>query len=176
MKEYSIFLGSSIMPPMCYDRHALGNFVRKVNDAFRGQNMELYLLLYMCELEDPTIAPGARAEKQKEYDQQIALRTDLFVNLYAASVGEFTKRELNVAKDALDPENVLIMFRDTREADESVGQLQQELKAEERTYHTYTNVDDVKRALIRWLMSKEPTCPISMDGNMIRIGEETVLR
>lgn len=176
MNEYEIFLGSSIMPPISYDRCAVGNFIRKVNDAFRLQQIDMYLDLFLCEVENPSFTPGVLQKKQQEYDSVIACNTHLFLNLYHSRAGTFTLHELDVAMGVLPPEDILVMFRRTEAPEDSVQQLQQRLEADGLSYTTYDHVDAVKIALIRWLQAKEPALPIAVEDGTVRIGTVTVLR
>ena len=176
MRQYRIFLGSSIMEPVSYDRCAIGNFIRKVNDALRDAHADLYIRLFLCELEDPSITPGVLRKKQEDYDRFICEEADLFLNLYGAHVGAFTRWELQLARQNLSPEDILVMFRNTETVDDTVTDLQAELTRVQQNFGHYAHIDGVKLAVTEWLSRKEPQLPVRIDGSQIRIGEKTVLR
>ena len=173
MNEYSIFLGSSIQQPVSYDRCALGNFIRKVNDAFRMQQIPAYLYLFMCELDDASIIPGSNLTPQDNYDKQI-LNADLFLNLYHDHAGQFTVHELDIATAA--EVDTKVFFRSCERCDASISQLPARLQTDCIPYERYTHVDHVKFAVIRWLKQKDPSLPITIGSDTLEIGRITVLK
>lgn len=175
MKTYHIFLGSSIQEPVSYDRCAVGNFIRKINDALREYGTDLYLYLFLCELGDPSFTPGKRLEKQQEYDDLIMTETDLFLNLYHNKAGSYTRREYEVAQAALASEDILVMFRTDTAPDTTITELQAQLQEHGQPYAFYDHIDQVKLALVRWLQRKEPNVPMSVENGRVIIGNSMVL-
>ena len=176
MREYRIFLGSSILEPISYDRFAIGNFVRKINDALRAHGEDIYLYLYLCELEDASITPGKMQKKQQEYDDFICNEADLFLNLYHERVGQFTRQELELARQFLPPENILVMFRRVAQPHTSVSELQLHLKETGLPYGSYEHIDEIKIVLLQWLCRQEPELAVCTDAGQLTIGTHTVLR
>ena len=177
MKLYKIFLGSSIQPPVSYDRNAIGNFIRKINDALRADDRNVYVELFLCEQEDTSINPAREKQKQEEYDRYIREEANLFLNLYHENAGQFTVRELNVAKQTarLGAENIQVWFLDCPQSSKGIAQLQGDLKAEGFPFYSYAHVDQVKVAVLRWLEKQEPGLPVIHQADAVRLGNHILL-
>lgn len=178
--QYNIFLASSIVE-LAHDRDAVGNFVRKMNDALRDVEGDHYLHLFICELEDAAMSPEG---KQMQYNRHLQ-NCHLFVNLYFNKAGEFTLQELEAAKQARQNKAVpelLILFRVKDcdgilwQPDGSIPALKDRLQAEGLPYLAYEDVDHVKLELLKWLQRANQNLPISIDGRVGRIGSRVVIR
>ncbi|MBQ3489008.1 MAG: hypothetical protein IJA86_00270 [Clostridia bacterium] len=90
MHFINIFLASSIVE-FDYERQAIGNFIRSLNDIYVPKG--IYFKLHMCEDMSEAIAEG---RKQEQYNEK-ARTCDYFFMLIHSKIGEFTEEEFNEA-------------------------------------------------------------------------------
>lgn len=149
MSDIKIFLASSIVE-LIHDRDAIGNYIRRVNDALRDHGSDLYVRLFLCEHENAAIS--ALTRKQEEFNQQIR-EADLFVTLYFNHAGSYTLEELDVAIQSQKPE-ILAFFRTEDDAeqryqpDPSLQNARKRLREHRIPIREYRCVDQVKAELM----------------------------
>jgi len=90
MRFINIFLASSIVE-LDYERQAIGNFVRALNDIYSPKG--IYFKLHMCEDMSEALTLG---RKQDEYNE-IARSCDYFFMLLHRKAGRFTIEEFDQA-------------------------------------------------------------------------------
>lgn len=93
MKYINLFLASSIVE-FDYERQAIGNFVRSLNDIYAQKG--IYFKLHMCEDMSEAISEG---RKQDEYNR-IARSCDYFFMLVHRKAGKYTLEEFDEALDS----------------------------------------------------------------------------
>jgi len=93
MQVIHLFLASSI-PEFDYERQAIGNFIRSLNDMYAMSG--IYFRLHMCE--DMT-EEVTHARKQESYNE-IARSCDYFFMLVHRKAGEYTLEEFESALSA----------------------------------------------------------------------------
>ena len=95
MRFINIFLASSIVE-LDYERQAIGNFVRSLNDIYSPKG--IYFKLYMCEDMSEAVTLG---RKQDEYNE-MARKCDYFFMLLHRKAGRFTIEEFDEALDSFN--------------------------------------------------------------------------
>ncbi|MBQ5800557.1 MAG: tetratricopeptide repeat protein [Clostridia bacterium] len=90
MQYVNIFLASSIVE-FDYERQAIGNFIRSLNDMYSPKG--IYFKLHMCEDMSEAISEG---RKQNEYNEK-ARNCDFFFMLIHRKAGKFTLEEFEEA-------------------------------------------------------------------------------
>ena len=93
MQYINIFLASSIVE-FDYERQAIGNFIRSLNDMYSPKG--IYFKLHMCEDMSEAVSEG---RKQDEYNEK-ARNSDYFFMLIHRKAGKFTLEEFEEALSA----------------------------------------------------------------------------
>ena len=113
MKEIRIFLASAFeLEP---DRARIGDLIRRLNDQYEKQFIHLRLVKWE-DLDSFYNSTG----KQGEYDYQIR-RCDFFVALFWHRAGRFTVHEVEVARESINPQNILIFKKDAPFSEDCEG-------------------------------------------------------
>ena len=95
MREIKIFVASSINE-LEIERLEIGDFIRRINDNLRDQNIRI--VKEMCEYESNAISTNGR--KQEDYNELIR-NSDFFYMLIGEKVGQYTIEEFNEALNRL---------------------------------------------------------------------------
>lgn len=166
MTEYRIFLGSSISdPPLEYDRNAIGNLIRRMNDAFRASGRNTYLKIFLCEWEDATM----KNQRTQDTYNDFIRNCDLFVGLFFRKRGIFTLEELEVARETGRP---VCLFMRTAQEDGTPVALSSE---DDLQGISYTNMDELLLHLLRHLQAGPFSDAITFSGGNVLVDGSPVL-
>ncbi|MCC8160407.1 MAG: tetratricopeptide repeat protein, partial [Oscillospiraceae bacterium] len=148
MKKIKLFLASSI-EDLNFDRIAMGDFVRQLNDIYIDR--DIYFSLIRCESYDQAMAEGG---KQAQYDEEIR-ESELVFFLFFKKVGDYTRHEFEVAleswRNSSSPKIVTyIKYVDNiSEVNAEVKAFMDMLDGEMRHYYnTYKSIDTLKLGML----------------------------
>lgn len=171
MTEYRIFLASSISEaPLQHDRNAIGNLIRRINDALRSSGQDLYLRLFMCEMEDATMQ---LKRKQDSYNDFIR-DCHLFVGLFCQKFGDFTLEELEIARSS--GRQILLLLRTAEEGGVPVlPQIPAAVRAVQAARGAYADADQLLWQLLQHLQDSPVGNLITVSGGVARVAGVPVL-